>query len=329
MSSTQLFSRYRSIFAGLIAGAFMSAGAANAASPQDAQVPGFYRQAVGEYVVTAVYDGYVSLDPKSLSGLGEKQVQSLIAREFQARNANIQASVNAFLVKSATRLILIDSGSSDCFGPTMGRMIDNIRAAGYKPEDVDTVLLTHMHPDHACGVTLPDGQPAFPNATVWADKDDADFWLNPASAGKLPKDQQEFLKMARSALAPYQAKGRFKTFNDGESIIPGIDLVASAGHTPGHTSYLLSSGSEKLLVWGDIVHFHAVQLPHPEVTIEVDVDPKRAIESRRRVLAQAAANRWLVGAAHLPFPGLGHVRRETKGYSWTPVEYGPLPGSMK
>jgi glyoxylase-like metal-dependent hydrolase (beta-lactamase superfamily II) len=97
--------------------------------------------------------------------------------------------------------------------------------------------------------------------------------------------------------------------------------VPSNGHTPGHTSYLLSSGDEKLLLWGDIVHVHAVQLPHPEVTIAVDVDPKAAVASRTRLFAKAARERWLVAAAHLPFPGIGHLRKEEKGYSWVPVEY--------
>jgi glyoxylase-like metal-dependent hydrolase (beta-lactamase superfamily II) len=240
---------------------------------------------------------------------------------FQAKNAAIQTAVNAFVVRTPSNLVLIDSGSSNCFGPTMGRMVDNLRAAGFKPEDVDTILLTHMHPDHACGITSPDGKAAFPNATVWAAQKDADFWLNAASAPRLPEAQRSFLKMAQDAVAPYAATGRFKTFRDGDAIVPGISVVPSNGHTPGHSSYLVSSGSEKMLVWGDIVHFHAVQLPHPEVTIEVDVEPAAAVASRKRVLAETARQGWLVAAAHHPFPGIGHVRAEGKGYAWVPVEY--------
>lgn len=317
--------------AGLFALALLAASAAMAAPPQPQleQSPGYHRQALGSFVVTAVYDGFVGLDPKSLSGMDQGKIRDLMAKEFQVKNTTLQVSVNAFLVHTDKNLVLIDSGSANCFGPTMGRMVDNIRTAGYNPADVDTVLLTHMHPDHACGITLPNGETAFPNATVWADKDDADFWLNPESGNKLPQDQRDFLKMAQDAVAPYAATGKFKTFNGGETLVPGIEVMPTAGHTPGHTSYLVTSGSDKLVVWGDIIHFHAVQLPHPEVTIEVDVDPKQAIKSREKILSQAAANGWLIGAAHLPFPGIGHVSKENQGYSWTPVEYAPLPGRVK
>jgi glyoxylase-like metal-dependent hydrolase (beta-lactamase superfamily II) len=208
-------------------------------------------------------------------------------------------------------------------------MVDNIKAAGFKTEDFDTVLLTHMHPDHACGITAPDGTAVFPNATVWADKDDADFWLSKEAEGKLPQDQRVFVKMSQNAVAPYLERGRFKVFNNGDAIVPGISIVPSAGHTPGHTSYMLTSAADKMLIWGDIIHFHAVQLPHPEVSIEVDIDAKRAIESRQRILAEAAKNDWMIGGAHLPFPGMGHVRAEKTGYSWTPIEYAPLPGLLK
>ncbi|WP_020656650.1 MBL fold metallo-hydrolase [Massilia niastensis] len=332
MKIQDLSSLSRRIISSALVGALVGISSAHAAAPvEQTQVPGFYRQQVGNAVVTAVYDGYVALDPKALSGLSQQQIQQSIARMFQAKNASIQTAVNAFVVRTGSNLVLIDSGSSDCFGPTMGRMVQNLKAAGFKPEDVDTVLLTHMHPDHACGITAPDGKAAFPNATVWAAKKDADFWLNAASASRLPEAQRSFLKMAQDAVAPYSAKGRFKTFSDGDAIVPGISVVPSNGHTPGHSSYLVTSGADKMLVWGDIVHFHAVQLPHPEVTIEVDVEPKAAVASRQRVLAETARSGWLVAAAHHPFPGIGHVRSEGKGkgYAWVPVEYGDLPPNKK
>ena len=285
------------------------------------QAAGFYKQMVGETVVTAVYDGYAYLDPKQLSGMSQDKIQEHIFSEFQKASPLVQTAVNAFLVYDGEQLVLVDSGSSNCFGPTMGNMVNNIRAAGFEPEAVSTVLLTHLHPDHACGVTLADGTPAFPNATVWAARRDADYWLDEKMESTLPEDQRPFFDMARDAIAPYADAGKFKTFNDGDAIVPGIEVIPSNGHTPGHTSFLLRSGNEKLLVWGDLVHVHSVQLRNPEVTIALDVDPKAAKESRVRLLAQAAKERWLVAAAHLPFPGLGHLRQEEKGYSWIPVEY--------
>lgn len=322
--------RARNLLSNLVISSLIGAAAAHAAAPvQSEQAPGFYRQQVGDAVVTAVYDGYLDLDPKTLSGMTQQQIQVHIAKLFQAKNSTVQTAVNAYLVHTKDNLVLIDSGSSDCFGPTVGRLVDNIKLAGYNPADIDTVLLTHLHPDHACGITTPEGKPAFPNATIWADRKDADFWLNQSSASRLPASQHVFLKMAHAAVAPYAAQGRFKTFTGSDTIVPGVTVVPSNGHTPGHSSYLVKSGAEKLLVWGDIVHFHAVQLPHPEVTIEVDVASKEAVASRRKILAEAAQQKWLVAAAHHPFPGLGHVRKEAIGYSWVPVEYAELKTAAK
>lgn len=128
----------------------------------------------------------------------------------------------------------------------MDRVLDNLEAAGFKPEDIDAVLRTHLHPDHACGLTTPKGKTAFPNATVWASSKDADFRLNNASAARLPEGQRSFVKMAQEAVAPYSSKGRFKTFKDRDAIVPVISVVPSNGHTPAHASYLVSSGLEKL-----------------------------------------------------------------------------------
>ena len=299
----------------------LSFGAQAETSDKYQQAAGFYRQMVGDVVVTAIYDGYIDLNPKHLSGLSQQQIQKYIFNEYQNASPLIQTAVNAFLVDDGQRLVLVDSGSSDCFGPTMGRMVDNIRAAGFVPEEVYDVLLTHMHPDHACGVTLPNGEAAFPKATIWADEKDAKFWLNSQLENSVPEDQRVFFRLAQNAIAPYASVGKFKTFNDDDTLFSGIQIIPSNGHTPGHTSYLLSSGLDQLLLWGDIIHVHSVQLEHPEVSIEVDVNPKAAIESRKHLLALALKERWMIASPHLPFPGLGHLQRNKKGYRWIPVEY--------
>lgn len=330
MKNTLIMKVLCRIVAGLAAGAFLGLTAVHAASPlKEAQVPGFYRQQVGQAVVTAIYDGYGKVDPKDLAGLSQGQIQRNITRQFQAANAPIRTAFNAFVVRIGSQLVLIDSGAADCFGPTAGRLLANLKAANITPEDIDTVLLTHMHPDHVCGIMAPGGIAAFPNATVWASSRDANFWLNSASAARIPEEQRSFMKMAQDAVAPYISKGRFKTFNDGDAILSGISVMPSNGHTPGHSSYLISSGADKLLVWGDIVHVYSVQLPHPEVSIEVDVEPEVAVASRKRILAETAKNKWLVAAAHHPFPGLGHVRSEGNGYAWVPIEYNALPSQNK
>ncbi|MFT4171586.1 MAG: MBL fold metallo-hydrolase [Rhodocyclaceae bacterium] len=291
---------------------------------QTTQVPGYYRQAVGDAVVTALYDGYIDIDSKLLHGLRAQDIQHLIARMFIAHDKGTQTAVNGFLIHTGGHLVLIDTGAAQCFGPTLGKIADNIRAAGYNPADVDTVLLTHMHPDHLCGLLGADGQAAFTQATVWAAKADADFWLSQQAADAAPEGARPFFKMAREAIAPYTAKASFKTFDTDAELLPGLKALATPGHTPGHSSYLLESRGQRLLIWGDIVHSHAVQFVHPEVSIEFDTDQKRAIATRKAVLERAARNTWWVAGAHLPFPGLGHVRKDARGYAWVPAEFGPI-----
>jgi glyoxylase-like metal-dependent hydrolase (beta-lactamase superfamily II) len=298
---------------------------ATAAPPQLAtQAPGYFRQSFGEVQVTALYDGVIDLPTSLLKGLDAQGIQQLLARMFIGGPRGVQTAVNAYLVHTGRQLLLVDTGAGACFGPTLGQMPANLKAAGYTPADVDAVLVTHLHPDHLCGLLDADGRPAFPNATVWAAKPDADFWLDAQTAAKAPKDMQPFFAMARKAAAPYQAAGRLRTFAEGDAIVPHVRAVATPGHTPGHTSFLVGEGAHALLVWGDIVHSHAVQFAHPEVSIEFDVDQPTAIDSRQKLFARAAREGWWVGGAHLPFPGIGHVRADAKGYAWVPVEYGPV-----
>ena len=145
-------------------------------------------------------------------------------------------------------------------------------------------------------------------------------------AAKAAESSQGMFKMARAAVAPYVASERLKRYAEGSPLVPGIASVALHGHTPGHSGYLLSSAGQSLLVWGDIVHSHAVQFARPEVAIEFDVDSAQAIATRKKVFADAARDKLWVAGAHLPFPGIGHVRAEGAGYAWVPVEYGPLRG---
>ncbi|WP_428979404.1 MBL fold metallo-hydrolase [Cupriavidus oxalaticus] len=316
------------VLAAAMATALLPASLGNAhaaAAQQKTQVPGYYRMMIGQLEVTALYDGYIDLDRKILKYTSAREVQSLLARMFVESTPGMQTAVNAYLVNTGSSLVLVDTGAAACFGPTLGRIGDNLRAAGYAPEQVDAVLLTHLHGDHACGLAV-NGQPAFPNATVFVDKADADYWLNEANAAAAPKEAQGLFAMARAAVAPYQAANRFRTFNGGNGAepVPGARALPAYGHTPGHSGYLFTSGKESLLLWGDIIHSHAVQFRRPQVAIEFDTDSHAAVIMRKRILADAAKGKLWVGGAHLPFPGLGHVRRDTAGYTWVPAEYGPI-----
>lgn len=292
------------------------------AAPQHSQVPGYYRMALGELEVTALYDGYVDLDAKLLLGASKAEVQRLLASKFLA-GEKVQTAVNAYLINAGGKLILVDAGAAKAFGPTLGFIGEQIRAAGYSPDKVDVVLLTHLHADHVAGLLDAAGQPLFPNAEIRVAQTEADFWLSEANAAKAPEGFKPFFEIARKSVAPYQAAGRFKPFS-GEVDLGGVKAVASNGHTPGHTSYLVESAGQRLLILGDAVHSHAVQFARPEVAIEFDSDKKAAVAARKKLFAWAAKDKLLVSGMHLPFPGIGHVRTDGKGYAWVPVEYSPI-----
>ena len=301
---------------------------AQARSPHDAQqqVAGVYHQQIGELQVTALFDGAVALGLQELVGIDPTTITRLLDHRYVPEDAQgLQTAVNAYLVQRGDHLSLIDTGTAQCFGPGLGQVLGNLRAAGHDPAEVDDVLLTHAHPDHMCGLLDAQGKTAFPNATVWLSQADAGYWLDPASEATAPQQLRMAFGMARNAVAPYAATGKLHRFTPGERLPVGITAVESHGHTPGHVSYLLDGGSgQKLLVWGDIVHFHAVQFARPDAAFEADSDRTAAIASRRRLMAEASDQGWWVAGAHLPFPGLGHVRREGEAFAWVPGEFSPL-----
>lgn len=324
----------RAMLPAFIAGAFISAAlpvamaAETLTNPKvfSKQVPGYYRMSLGDEVtVTAYYDGPVYLQPSVLKGVEAIDVNNLIdAMSVPVTKDGVQTSVNAYLIQQKDHLTLIDSGASNCFGETLGNLVDNIKASGISTDDVKAIIVTHLHPDHACGAIKPDGTAAFKNAVFIAPKEDADYWLSEANAKSAPEGERSFFLAAQRSVAPYIASGRFRTFTKGESPVPGIQSVDEAGHSPGMTGYLISGAGKDLLVWGDVIHNHAVQFKHPEVSVVFDHDSKAAIETRKRILNDAAQGKLWIAAAHLPFPGIGHVVADGKGYRWIPVEYSPV-----
>lgn len=307
-----------------IGASFLSVSPAFAEAPAvKTQAPGYYRAAVGDLEITALYDGYVDLAANLLLGASKAEVQRLLASSFIA-GEKVQTAVNTYLINVGGKLVLVDTGAAKAFGPTLGFVGEQIRAAGYTPEQVDIVLLTHLHADHVAGLLNADGKPLFPNAEVRVDQTESDFWLSEANAAKAPKDFQPFFQIARASAAPYQAAGKWKTFSGAAELAPGIKAVPAIGHTPGHAAYLIESKGERLLILGDAVHAHAVQFARPQVAIEFDSDKKQAVATRKKLFAWAAREKLLVSGMHLPFPGLGHVRADGKGYAWVPVEYSPL-----
>ncbi len=234
----------------------------------------------------------------------------------------LDASDAGFLVNTGKQLILVDAGAGTWFGGgALGHLEGSLRSAGYTPEQVDLVLVTHLHSDHVGGLTTQDGKIVFPNAKVYVAKAESDFWLSPEIAAKAPKDAQQFFQSAQAIAAPYIKAGKWRTFSGSEPIVDGLQLIPLSGHTPGHTGYEFSSKGQKIFFWGDTIHAQRLQLPRPEVTVVFDIDPTAAAATRNQLLSKLARENTVIAGPHMLFPGLGRLHKDGNGYSWAPVAF--------
>jgi glyoxylase-like metal-dependent hydrolase (beta-lactamase superfamily II) len=303
----------------LAAAAAVAIAPAFAAAPMvKSPAPGFFRVMVGDIEVTPISDGTVDLPVDQL--LREKPEATRAALEKNHLKVPTDTSDNAFLINTGSKLVLVDTGAGVLFGPTLGKFVANLKAAGYQPEQVDEVYITHMHGDHVGGL-VSNGKRTFPNAVVRAGKPDADFWLSQANMDKAPADKKGFFQGAMTSINPYVQAGKFKAIDADGELVPGVSAIAEHGHTPGHTTYVVESRGQKLVLIGDLIHVAAVQFDNPGVTIAFDSDEKAAAAARKKVFDAAAKGGWMVGGAHLQFPGLGHLATQGKGYRFVPVNY--------
>jgi glyoxylase-like metal-dependent hydrolase (beta-lactamase superfamily II) len=297
--------------------------AAHAAAPlAKEQAPGFYRLMVGDFQVTALSDGTVALPvDQLLTRTTPAQVKKMLARSHL--ESPLETSVNGYLINTGSKLVLVDTGAGVTMGPGVGGLRANLAAAGYKPEQVDEIYITHMHGDHIGGL-LDGANRAFPNATLRIDKRDVDYWGSEANMNAAPAEFRDFFKPAIAVVKAYGEAGKLKPFEGSTALVPGVRAIANYGHTPGHTIYSIESKNEKLVLWGDLMHVAAVQFEDPGVTIQFDSDNAAALKQRQDAFADAAKNGYLVGAAHLAFPGIGRLRAAEKGYVFVPLNYSSL-----
>lgn len=276
-----------------------------ALSPAQANdAAGVYRMKLGDFTVVALKDAE-----------SQRPLDKLISNPEEIPKAGVTPEdpttlrVNAFLVDTGKELVMIDSGN----GGSIGQTVANLKAAGYAPEQVGTVLLTHLHGDHVGGM-IADGKPTFPKARVFVAKREAEFWIDPER--EKTDARKDGMKKARESLAPYEQAGRLTRYDGARELLPGIAAVPAYGHTPGHTAYMLESRGKKLLVWGDIMHVQQLQLPNPNVSLTFDVNPDEARETRKAFLAKAAAEGYPIAGMHMAWPGIGQIRKSGDGYAW-------------
>jgi len=224
-------------------------------------------------------------------------------------------TMNAFLVQMAGRRMLVDTGCGVSMGPTLGMLSGNLRSMGIEPGDIDTVLMTHLHPDHVNGLIDEHGGAVFPNAELIVNEAELNFFRDPDSPSRSPPETLEFFEGARLAIAPYA--DRIRTIRDGP-VFPGVTAVTQPGHTPGQTAWSIESGDDSVMIWGDVVHMPHLQMTAPQAGTVLDVDREQAVATRRRALDMAATDRIRVAGTHFDFPAIGHIERRTTGFGFVP-----------
>jgi len=271
---------------------------------------GVYRRRFGDVMVTALSDGYLDADVGVLQGINRADIDRVLMENF--RPSPPRLAVNAFLIQTGGRTALIEAGAGQSMGPSLGRLQANLRAAGVEPADIDTVLLTHMHPDHSNGLCDGQGRPVYANAELLIHEQEVAHWRDDAAMAEAPERKRiRYFEAARRQLEPYGSQ--LRTITEGE-VFPGVTALPIPGHTPGHTAYRVGTSGETVLVWGDTVHVPEIQTRYPEVTLDFDSDPAASAAMRRRILEMATVDRVLVAGMHVHFPGFAHVDRSGDGY---------------
>ncbi|MEO1509345.1 MAG: MBL fold metallo-hydrolase [Cyanobacteria bacterium J06633_23] len=280
-----------------------------------------YHFKVGELKAMVVSDGTLSFPASFFVPKADPNAVTAVLTDHFLSTEDVFSHVNALYIETDEHQVLIDTGSGDAFGPTAGHLLENLQAAGVAATDIDTVILTHAHPDHIGGILDADGQLRLPNAQFYISQAESDFWT--ADTVELPKsllDEETKAGLMATAKGTMMAiRDRTTLFTMGDEVIPHIQAVDSAGHTPGQASYLITSGEESLLATGDVFFSDPLNLENPDWEVAFDGDPEQGVIARRNLLETVTAERRLLLVPHMPFPGLGHVRPQADAYGWEPI----------
>lgn len=285
------------------------------------QAPYFYRFKLGDMQGTVISDGVVPLGEPSGAFLGtsKEEVEKMLTSNF-LDTSNVILEQNILVLNTGDKLVLFDTGmgESTMFGPTTGKMMSNLKVAGIDPAAIDAVVCTHGHCDHVWGIMTDDGKRNFPNAQIYISQTDFDFWTDEAKLSMTePSFMKAFVEGARKNLLPN--RDRMVFVKDGEEFLPGIQAMATPGHTLGHTAFVLTSAGQTMLAIGDTTHHQVLLLEKPMMEFAYDTDPKMSAKTRYRVLDMLAAQRMPMIAYHFPWPGIGHIAKAGEGFRYYPA----------
>jgi glyoxylase-like metal-dependent hydrolase (beta-lactamase superfamily II) len=312
----------RSLLAGAgLAAATLPVAALAKAPPAGKQAAGVYRYKLGDYEMTALYDGVWNraIDDQFVRNVAFPQVQKALSDSFLPID-KLPIPFTTLLVNTGARLVLLDTGTAGQIpGAASGSMPENLAAAGVAPAAIDTIVISHFHPDHINGIKTKDDELVFPNAEILVPAPEWAYWMDDAKLSTAPQGLKgNFLNVRRVF------KGvKVQQFEPGTEVAPGVASIAAYGHTPGHTAFAVASGSQSMLVLSDVTSHPWLFLRNPEWQPAFDMDGNLAVDTRRRLLDRAAADRMLVQGYHFPFPASGHVTKSGANYDFVPVMWQP------
>ncbi|MEW6449582.1 MAG: MBL fold metallo-hydrolase [Pseudomonadota bacterium] len=286
--------------------------------------PSYYRSKLGDFEITTVSDGArpIPLPPQFVRNVSNEEVLKAAEAAYMPKGT-VFAPFNPMVVNTGSKLVLIDTGYGGGLGPTVGLLPQNLAAAGIDPKAVDIVLISHLHGDHINGIKNPDGSLAFPNAEIKVPSVDWAFWMNDENMAKAPEGfQKASFGFNRKIFG--DLKDRVTRYDWGKEVAPGITAMETAGHTPGHTSFMIASGNSKLFFQGDVTNVPDLFLRNPDWQVMFDSEPDKAVVTRRRVYDMASTDKLLVSGYHFPFPGLGYIEKAGTGYRLVPAAWNPV-----